>query len=112
MSVGRILLLVFGILALIMAIGLVVGGAGALWANGALTDDEGYFTTETIRIDQDSYAVVTEPTNIDIESWWVWDWGDLATFKVEFAKRCRNACTFLSIVNFFSTLLPPLLPIL
>ncbi len=83
MSVGKILLLIFGILIVIIGLGFTVAGGGALWANSALTDDDGYLTTKTIRIEQGSYAIVTEPTDISVGSVWVWDWGDLATFKIE-----------------------------
>ncbi len=83
MGLGKVLLLIVGVIFLFVGIGLLVGGGGALWANSALTDDEGYLTTKTIEIDQGSYAVVTEPADVDIGSAWVWDWGNLVTFKVE-----------------------------
>lgn len=83
MSVWKILLLIFGVLVVVVGFGLAAVGGGALWANGALTDDEGYLTTKTIRIDKDSHAIVSAPTDIEVGSWAVWDWGDLVTFKVE-----------------------------
>ena len=83
MSAGKIILLVFGIIIMVAALGLVIAGGGALWVNGALTDDDGYFTTKTLRIDSDSYAVITEPADVDLGSAWVWDWGNLVKFKVE-----------------------------
>ena len=68
---------------LLLGLGLTIVGGGVLWANAALKDDEGYLTTKTLRIDKDSYAVVSEPANIHLGSVWVWDWGDLVSFKVE-----------------------------
>ncbi len=82
MSTGKILLLIFGSLAVIGGLVLVGVGGAALWANGALTDDEGYYNTETFSIEKDSYAVISEPAIIH-SSWWIWDFSDLAKFKVQ-----------------------------
>jgi len=87
MSAGRVILLVFGIIGLLISIGLLVGGGAILWLDNTIKDSEGFYTTETIQIEKGSYAIVTGPANIDIEAgwdWgWQWDWGNLATFKVE-----------------------------
>ena len=61
MGLGKIILLIVGIIFLFLGIALMFGGGGALWANTALKDDEGYLATDTIEIDQDSYAVISEP---------------------------------------------------
>ena len=99
MSAGKIVLLIVGIIVLVVAIGLVVTGSGVLWANGALTDDEGYLTTKTIRIDEGSYAVVSEPTDIEVGSWWVWDWGDLASFKIEGSNDDSSKNIFMGLAD-------------
>lgn len=99
MSAGKIVLLIVGIIVLVVAIGLIVTGSGVLWANGALTDDEGYLTTKTIRIDKGSYAVVSEPTDIEVGSWWIWDWGDLATFKIEGSSNDSSNNIFMGVAD-------------
>jgi hypothetical protein len=76
----------------------VVGG-GVLGAHGAFTDDDGYFTTKTLRINQESYAVVSEPTDMEVGSWWVWDWGDLAYFKVEASNDNDEKGVFMGIAD-------------
>jgi hypothetical protein len=83
MSAGKIVLLVFGVIVLLMSVGLVFGGGALLWANSALTDDEGFFTTRFIQLEKGSYAIVTEPAEIDLSAAWIWDWSNLVTFKVE-----------------------------
>ena len=59
MTAGKALLLIFGIIVIVISVGLVVAGSVVLWANSALTDDEGYFNTKTFRheLDKDSYAI-------------------------------------------------------
>jgi len=99
MSVGKILLLIFGVLIVIIGLGFTVAGGGALWANSALTDDDRYLTTKTIRIEQGSYAIVTEPTDISVGSVWVWDWGDLATFKIEGSNDDSSKNIFMGIAD-------------
>ena len=64
MSAGKIILLVFGIIGLLISIGLLVGGGTLLWADNTIKDSEGFYTTETIRIEKDSYAIVTGPADI------------------------------------------------
>ena len=65
MSSGRIVLLVFGIIFLVASVFLLVGGSGLTWANAALTDNEGFYTIETTRLQSDSYAIATGPADID-----------------------------------------------
>jgi hypothetical protein len=98
-SAGKVVLLVFGIIIVLIGLGLTTGGGGALWANAALTDDEGYFTTKTLQIDRSSHAVASEPTDVDVGSWWVWDWGDLATFKVEASNDDPSKNVFVGVAD-------------
>jgi hypothetical protein len=98
-SAGKVILLVFGIIVLVVGLAMATGGGGALWANAALTDDEGYFATKTLRIDRSSHAVVSEPTDIDVGSAWVWDWGDLATFKVEASNDNPSKNVFVGVAD-------------
>jgi hypothetical protein len=98
-SAGKIVLLVFGIIVMVVALGLVVAGGGVLWANGVLTDDDGYFTTRTLRLDRDSYAIVTEPADVDLGSAWACDWGNLVTFKVEGSNDDRSKGIFIGVAD-------------
>ena len=99
MSAGKIALLIVGIVVVVVAIGLIATGGAVLWANGSLTDGEGYLTTKTIRIDEGSYAVVSEPTDIEVGSWWVWDWGDLASFKIEGSNDDSSKNIFMGLAD-------------
>jgi hypothetical protein len=98
-SAAKIVLLVFGIILAVIGLGMTVVGGGVLGAHGAFTDDDGYFTTKTLRIDKESHAVVSEPTDMDVGSWWVWDWGDLAYFKVEASNDDDEKGVFMGIAD-------------
>jgi hypothetical protein len=80
-----------------MGLGLTIVGAGALWANAALKDDEGYLTTKTLQIDKDSYAVVSEPADIHVGSFWGWNVGDLVSFKVEGSNNNSTKDIFIGV---------------
>ena len=103
MSVGRIILLIFGIIGILVSIGLLVGGGAILWADNVIKDSDGFYTTKTVQIEKDSFAIITGPANIDIEAdwdWgWQWDWGDLATFKVEGSSNDPSKQLFIGIAT-------------
>lgn len=103
MSAGKIILLVFGIIGLLISIGLLVGGGALLWADNVIKDSEGFYTTRTIQIEKDSYAIVTGPADIDIDAGWDWGWGwdlgDLATFKVEGSNNDPSNQIFIGVAR-------------
>jgi len=65
MSAGKILLLVFGIIILLISMALIAGGGTLLWVNSRYVDNAGYFTSDTLHVDRDSYAVVAGPIELD-----------------------------------------------
>lgn len=65
MGVGKILLLIFGIIILFISLGFIAGGGILLWANATYVDSAGFLTSDTLHIRRDSYAVVTGPIEID-----------------------------------------------
>lgn len=103
MSAGKILLLIFGIFGLLISISLLVGGGTLLWADSVLKDSEDFYVTEKIEIEKDSYVIVTEPADVDIEAgWdrgWGWDLGDLVTFKVEGSNNNPSKQIFIGIAK-------------
>lgn len=88
MTAGRIVLLVFGVVILLIAVGLLFGGGGVLWLDSALKDGQGFITTDPVWLETGSYAIVTEPAHIEVGDGWYWgwhlggNWGDLVTLKV------------------------------
>ncbi|MFC2034641.1 DUF4870 domain-containing protein [Chloroflexota bacterium] len=103
MSAGKIMLLVFGVIGILISIGLLVGGGVLLWADNTIENSEGFYTTRTIQIEKDSYAVVTGPADVDIDAGWDWGWGwdlgDLATFKVEGSNNDHSSQIFIGVAK-------------
>ncbi len=103
MSAGKVILLVFGGLGLLISVGFLVGGGALLWAGNTIKDSEGFYTTRTIQIEKDSYAIVTGPADIDIEAGWDrglgWDLGDLVTFKVEGSNNDPSNQIFIGVAR-------------
>ncbi len=92
MTTGKIILLIVGAIIILISFGLIVGGGGVLWANETLTDDDGYYMTDTLNMEKNSYAIISEPADVELGSAWVFDWGDLVTFKgkVESGNAAKN----------------------
>ena len=83
MSAGKILLLVFGVIIILVAVGLMFGGGTLLWLERTHTD-EGFIASDPVDIERDSHAIVTGPIEIDEVALDVLDWLGIATaFAVE-----------------------------
>src|SRR4051794_6438539 len=64
---GRVLTLVFGAIAAVLALALLAGGGVAVWALGQ-RDAAGYFTSATHRASTPSYAFATESLDVDTDA--------------------------------------------
>jgi len=83
MSTGNIILFVFGAIIISIAIGLTVAGGTMIWVDSAITDDEGYLTTKTIKFDAGSSTILTEPGDIGMGPAGKLSGGDIVSFRVE-----------------------------
>jgi hypothetical protein len=106
MKAGKIVLLVFGIIVILISVGLLVGGAGLMWVERAFKDPEGFFSTPNIRLEKDSYAIVTKPANIDLKGEWKWplfagDWepGGFLTLKIEGSSTDPSRGIFIGVAE-------------
>ena len=80
-----------------------------LWVDLTQKDDDGFITTETDQLERDSYAIVTESADIDLdEGWnvaWGWGWnvardlGDLVAFKVEGSNNVDSKGIFIGVAQ-------------
>ena len=62
--VARIVMVVFGVLAVLFALSLLAGGAALVWAKSDETDSEGFFTTHPHRFESSSYAITSEKLDV------------------------------------------------
>ncbi len=106
MSGGKIVLLVFGIIVLLVSLVLLLPGGALIWAERALRDDEGFYTSKTVEFNRDSYAIVTESANIDLgDEWdslpWVRSWGpsDFLTLKIEGSSSDSSKQIFIGVAE-------------
>ena len=83
MRPGKIVVAVVGALVALVAVGLIAGGGGLLWAYGTQRTADGFFTTPVVGVASEGYAVTS--TDIDLGSQ-PGDWlpsGRLATVRLE-----------------------------
>ncbi len=83
MSTGNIVLFVFGAIIISIAVGLTVAGGTMIWVDRAITDEEGYLTTKTVKYDTDSSTIIAEPDDIDAGPAGDLSGGDIVSFRVE-----------------------------
>jgi hypothetical protein len=85
--VGPILLLVFGSLVALLAMGLLAGGGAVVWADTTQRDADGWFATSAHRFATPTYALSEE--GIDLQDWptWLVEPGDLGRVRIS----ARNA---------------------
>ena len=106
MSGGKIVLLIFGVIVLLISLVLLLPGGALIWAERTLRDGEGFYTSKTIELDRDSYAIVTEPANIDLGDEWEWlpwvrSWGpsDFLTLKIEGSSSDSSKQIFIGVAE-------------
>ena len=101
MSGGKIALLVFGIIFLVGALVLMAGGGGLTWLSITLENDNALFASRTSSLKTNSYAIVSEPFDIDWydesqgERWG----GDFVKVKVEAESNDSSKGVFVGIAR-------------
>ncbi len=83
--VGRVLLLVFGGLLLLVSLGLLAGGGVLGWAYGTQRDADGYFTTSTERLRTPTFAITSQKVDLGsapADEDWPFGDGRLGTVRI------------------------------
>jgi len=83
---GKIILIIFGAIFLLAAIGMLLGGGALMWVDQVVKDSEGFISTDTIHLERVSYAIITHQAEINLEAGWNWGCTDLGTIRVEGAS--------------------------
>jgi len=99
MRAGRVFLLALGVVFVLIAAGLLAGGGALMWGEGALKDSEGFYTTRAIQLSRDSYAIVSEPAEIDLGPAWILDWNKPVTVRVEASSNQPSKGLFIGIAE-------------
>ena len=100
MSAGKIALLVFGVIILLMSFSLVVGGGALIWVDSAHVDSEGFISSDTIHIERDSRAVTTGPIDIDEVALRAAKWmGVITVFEIEGQSNDPSKQIFIGVAD-------------
>ncbi|MFC2027385.1 hypothetical protein ACFLU3_01725 [Chloroflexota bacterium] len=98
-STASLVWIIIGAIAVLVSLGLVLGGGALIWADGELTDDDGYYMTDTLRMDRNSYAIISEPAEVELGLSRAFDWGKLATFKIEAEDSNPASSIFIGVAR-------------
>jgi hypothetical protein len=99
MSAARIVLLVFGILFVLAAIGLILGGGIVLAIDSSFKDNEGFFVTGFQSLQADSPAIISQPAEIKWDTGWRMRDRDPVTLKVEAYNDNNTRPVFIGIAR-------------
>ncbi len=100
MSAGKIVLLVFGIIVVLISFGLLAGGGALIWVDATHVDDEGFIKSDTINIKRDTHAVITGPIDIDEEALRVVNWmGIITDFEIEGRSNDSSKGIFIGVAD-------------
>ena len=100
MSAGKIILLVFGIIVILISFGLLAGGGALIWVDATHVDDEEFINSDTINIERDTRAVITGPIDIDEEALRVLNWmGIITDFEIEGRSNDSSKGIFIGVAD-------------
>ena len=100
MSAGKIILLVFGVIIILISIGLIFAGGALIWADANHIDDEGFINSDIIQIARGSCAVMTGSIDIDEEALRVLKWWGLITvFEIEGGSNNPSKQIFIGVAE-------------
>jgi len=106
MKAGKIVLLVFGVIILLISLVPLLVGGGLMWAEKALRDSQGFYTTPAIQLEKDSHAIVTGHANIDLggDREWIswgrrWHPSDFLTLKIEGSSNDPSKQIFIGVAE-------------
>ncbi|MEW5826217.1 MAG: hypothetical protein AB1778_05240 [Candidatus Bipolaricaulota bacterium] len=63
---GKLLLLIAGVVSLVAAVPLLFVGTGMMWVDVALTDEAGFITSSPMDAEVDGYALVAAPESVEL----------------------------------------------
>ena len=73
-----------GVIAALIGLALVVGGAMGLWLNESKRDDQGYFNSSTERFSTDTYAIATDDLDVGNDGpEWLFEAGRLGRIRIQ-----------------------------
>jgi hypothetical protein len=96
-SIGRVLLLVFGSIGLLVAVVLLVGSGFLLWFNSAKKDSDGFFTSGTHEFKRTSHAITSEDIDIDMDVPGWFDPDDFVSLRFTASNNDPSKEVFLGI---------------
>ncbi|MBM3132944.1 MAG: hypothetical protein FJZ95_07945, partial [Chloroflexi bacterium] len=99
MSIGKVILLILGVLGIFVGFSLLMSGGTLIWFDRTTKDSEGYYTTNTIELERDSYALVSQPAEITVSGALIEEWSHLATFRVEGVSNNGSKGIFIGIAR-------------
>lgn len=99
MKAGKVALLFFGSLLVLIALAFLAGSGVLFWAENTLKDSEGFYASGLIEIDRDSAVITTQPANIHLGVAWMLDWSRLVNIRLIVTNNRPGNGVFIGIAD-------------
>jgi hypothetical protein len=99
MKAGRIVLLVFGIIFVLISFGLLVGGGVILAVDNGFKDSEGYYSTGMVPISAASTAIISQPADFEINTGWFFRSRSPLSIKIEAENLDPSKPVFIGVAR-------------
>jgi hypothetical protein len=99
LTAGKIVLLIFAILFVIISIVLIIGGGFILAFDTGFKDSQGYYSTGSIPIESNSSAIITYPADFQNDSDVYWEDQFPLSFRVEASNTVSDKPIFIGIAS-------------
>jgi len=96
---GKVALLFFGSLLVLIALAFLAGSGVLFWAENTLKDSEGFYASGLIEIDRDSAVITTQPANIHLGVAWMLDWSRLVNIRLIVTNNRPGNGVFIGIAD-------------
>ena len=99
-GIGRFIALFFGGMIAIAGFGVLMGGVALTSNRGWITDSNGYINTRSIELSTDTYALVQQNININIEPMMAWrSTSDIVTLRINVKSSNPGEEIFIGIAT-------------
>ena len=101
-NIGRVLMVLFGVMIILVSLGMMAGGAGILTIESTFTDEAGYLVSHIVNLETDSYALVSPSVPIDLNipnSWLIPQVDDWLSVKIIASNNNLGKPLFIAVAN-------------
>jgi hypothetical protein len=99
MSAGRIVLLIFGIIIVLVGVVMLISGVPWVFFNNDRVDSQGFIASDSLHFDEGSYAVAAGPTGSELGALNIYRQINAGTIRIEGENNDASKEIFIGIIE-------------